>query len=252
MIRFVSFKELNEEESLKEIKRLKRTINKILKDSIDYYGHKILDDGSISYPMVSPSPETILYWDRKFLKDGINHLENDLHVPYIRTKQEQKEKDILDKLKHIKKFKFNYNSWPHPESSTIVIEFVDNELKVELEYPKYILDSFDYNPENNDFYKKELLEMYKNHDDFKSSRYEKTKEGFLEALYDFCFEKWKKKNVDYGILDGAWFDIEIEYDNNLKKDRYEGLNNWPYGFDDLKDYMYSLAYRRLGGNYDED
>lgn len=250
MINFINFKGLNEEETLKEIKRLKRTINKILKNPLDYYGHDIDEDGNIIYHCCCPSPETILYWDRKFLRDGINHLENDLHVPYIRTKQEQKEKDILDKLKHIKKFKFYYNSWPHLETPTIVIEFIDNKLKVELEYPKYILDSYSDNQEDNDFYKKELLEMYKGHNDFIGWRYKKTKESFLEALYDFCFEKWKKKNINRYILDGAWFDIEIEYDNDLMPDKYEGLNSWPYGFYDLKDYMYCLAYNYVNSKED--
>lgn len=251
MILPVIFDNLNEEETLNEIKRLKKTINKILKVPYDYYGHEILEDGTIVYPMVCPSPETILYWDRKFLRNGINHLENDLHVKYNRTKQEQKEKELWDKLNHIKRFKFDYDWWPHPKTPTIVLTFNDNDFIVSLEYSKEEYSSFACPSLESDYVKEELLKMYKDHNEFNSFRYEKTKESFLEALYDFCFDKWNKKNINHDILDGAWFNIEIEYDNDSKVDKYDGLNSWPYGFDDLKDYIYSLAYQHLGGNYDE-
>lgn len=252
MILPVIFDKLNEEETLKEIKRLKRTINKIFKNPLDYYGHETLEDGSIVYPMVCPSPETILYWYRKFLRNGIDHLENDLHIEYIRTKKEQKEKELWDRLNHIKKFKFNYNWWPHPENPTIVLTFNDNDFTVSLEYSKEEYSSFACPSIEFGYVKKELLKMYKDHNEFNSFRYGNTKKDFLEALYDFYFDKWNKKNINHNILDGAWFDIEIEYDNGLKNDKYDGLNSWPYGFDDLKDYMYSLAYQYLGGNYNED
>ena len=57
-------------------------------------------------------------------------------------------------------------------------------------------------------------------------------EDVLEIIEDCYLSEWKKKYVsrDMLVLDGDYWKVEIKYDNDSKKYRYEGSNSFPYSF----------------------
>ena len=209
MIRFVSFEGLNEEETLKEINQLKRSIKHLLNDK----------SGDLIYPTV----ETRLLWNRKFLKEGIEHLENDLHVKYDYSKEELKEKEFLDKLKYVKKFTFTYD-W----SFKVELTFSNDTFEVYSEGMEEY--SFDPNMHNTD----------------------KTMEAFLEEIFNCHLECWKK----YERLPRSCVPtickyrhkIEIEYYNGYKNEVIKGKYDTHDSFIRLLGYMQALA---KGDDYDE-
>ena len=58
----------------------------------------------------------------------------------------------------------------------------------------------------------------------------KLKQSVTNASADAS--EWKKKYVsrDMLVLDGDYWKVEIKYDNDSKKYRYEGSNSFPYSF----------------------
>ncbi len=202
MIRFVSFEGLNEEETLKEIKQLKRSIKSLLKDK--------------SSDLVYPTVETRLTWDRKFLKEGIEHLEKDLHVKYDYSKEELKGKEFLDKLKYVKKFTFTY----------------DYSSKVELTFSN---DTFEVYSERIDDY---LFDPYMHNTD-------KTKEAFLEEIFNCHLECWKKyERHPHSCLPTYHkyrHKIEIEYYGDYKKEIITGKYDTYDSLVRLLGYMQALS-----------
>ena len=202
MIRFVSFEGLNEEETLKEINQLKRSIKHLLNDK--------------SSDLIYPTVETRLLWDRKFLKEGIEHLENDLHVKYEYSKEELKEKEFDKKLKYVKKFTFTY----------------DWSLKVELTFSN---DTFEVYSEGMEEYS---FDPYMHNTD-------KTKEAFLEEMFNCHLECWKKyERLPRRCVPTTYkyrHKIEIEYYNDYKKEVIKGKYDTHDSFIRLLGYMQALA-----------
>ena len=216
MISFINFEGLNEEETLKEIRRIKRTINFIEKHPGEYWGDKI----------VNPSEDVILYWNRRFLKEGIAHLENDLHIPYIRTKKEQKEKEFVDRLNHLKKFCFYYyNSSYKVQIPGIILVFEGNNYHLEFE---------EYNDMPIDDYG-----LYFDIDKYYSG-HKKTRNAFLKQLDDLNFESWKREDYIEETVLKEKYEICLEYDDGGELDEFYGnvIND---NFLRLKEYIEDLV-----------
>lgn len=216
MIKFVSFEGLNEKETLGQIEKLKRNI-----DYIEKNPNEFLDDKK-----VNQSIDVILYWDKKFLKDGIAHLENDLHIPYIRTKKEQEEKEFIDRLKHLKKFCFYYyNSSCKVQIPGIILVFEGDNYHLEFEeYDTMSIDDYGAYFDINKYY----------------SGYKKTRNAFLKELDELNFESWKKENyIEESVLKEK-YDIFLEYDDGGSSDEYYG-NNINNEFLKLKEYIEGLV-----------
>ena len=215
MINYVSFEGLNEEKTLKEIKRIKRVINKIVNHPGEYYGKEVLDDETIFHPTFDPAEEVTYICYRKFLQDGIKHLENDLHISYNYSKKELKEKDFLDKLKYVKKFTFIY------EVSKVELTFSKDTFDVYSEYIEdLIFSSYVHNTE-------------------------KTKDAFLKEIFDCHLECWKKyERLPLSCVPTIHkyrHKIEIEYYDDYKKEVITGKYDIYESLDRLISYMYKLA-----------
>lgn len=209
MIRFISFDGLNKEETLKEINQLKRSIKCLLKDK--------------SSDLVFPTTDTRLIWNRKFLKEGIEHLEKDLHVKYDYSKEELKEKEFLDKLKYVKKFTFTYDYL-----SKVELTFSNDTFEVYSEgMEEYSFDHYIYNTD-------------------------KTKEAFLEEIFNCHLECWKKyertPHSCIPVFHKYRHKIEIEYYGDYKKEIITGRYDTYDSLVRLLGYMQALS---EGDDFDE-
>ena len=57
-------------------------------------------------------------------------------------------------------------------------------------------------------------------------------DDILDIIGDCYLSEWKRKYVsrDILVLDGDYWKVEIKYDNELKKCKFEGSNCFPYSF----------------------
>ena len=59
------------------------------------------------------------------------------------------------------------------------------------------------------------------------------KASFLEQFRELHIGEWKKKYVNYNVLDGTQWHLIIYYDNGKRPIRYYGSNAFPYNFEGI-------------------
>jgi len=131
-----------------------------------------------------------------------------------------KEKEFLEKIRHVKTFRYSYSGFFHP-SPDVILSFSNNSFFIKLDYKNSLSGV-----------------MYDENIDNTSKKYKK--EEFIEKLEEAKFYEWKKTYSNKDILDGYAYEIEIEYDNGLKNDLYYGVNKCHSKFKVLKDYINGL------------
>lgn len=193
----------SQQEILKKIRSLKREINK-LKKLIEEY-----DPSPDAFIM--PDGLTRIKCNRGYLKKAIQAYE-DAGGRYIPTKQEQRSQDFNRILEDLHCLKFSIGGFfGGYETRTYTVRG-----------DKVMLDV-----ENTIIAKPSNLPMY----------YPFTKTEFIDGLRNLHIGEWKRDYMNPYVLDGAQWNLEIQYNGNRKPVRFSGSNAYPYNFDDLTEFL---------------
>ena len=193
----------SQQEILKEIRSLKREINK-LKKLIEEY-----DPSPDAFIM--PDGLTRIKCNRGYLKKAIQAYE-DVGGKYILTKQEQRTQSFDLALEDLQRLKFSIGGFfggYETRTYTVTGE------KVMLDVENTIIEK----PSN--------LSVY----------YPFTKAEFIEGLRNLHIGEWKRDYMNPYVLDGTQWNLEIQYNGDRKPIRISGSNAYPYNFDDLTEFL---------------
>ena len=182
-----------------EIRRLKRTINR-LKDEIEN------PDGEPD--LVCPSRDTVIYWSREYLEMAKKALA-DAGGEYKETREEERARAFLERLPQLRRLELEiggfFGGW-----EKYVIEFDGDALKRDT---VMVLSELD-DPEV------------------------ETRKELLEYVRDMHLEEWRKDYSPgrYGIqiLDGTQWSLKLTYDDRKTRE-YAGDNVYPWNFEELCD-----------------
>lgn len=189
----------------KEIRSLKRRINEL---------KRILENPMQNDPslFICPSPLVQLKCSYKYLESAIDYLK-EIGGEYIPSKSEQRVMSFNNNIEHIKKITF-CRCGCFEIRQPVEITF-DGETVIRTEY---VLDE----PQARE------MEDY-------------DKEGFLQDFDRLMIGTWRRlyspDRFGVCVLDGEDWDLKIEYDNNLKPQKYGGVNAYPFNFSELCDLL---------------
>lgn len=189
----------------KGIRSLKRRINE-LKRILE---NPMQDDLSL---FVDPSPLVELKCCFEYLEAAIDYLK-EIGGEYLPSKSEQRSINFRSNIEHIKKITF-CRCGCFEIRQPVEITF-DGETVIRTEY---VLDE------------PQVREM----EDY-------DKEGFLQGFDRLMIGTWRRlyspDRFGVCVFDGEDWDLKIEYDNNLKPQKYGGVNAYPFNFSELCDLL---------------
>ena len=206
----------SKEEILKEIRSLKRDINR---------NKKLLDENNkTSEPIafMSPGPNVIIEMDREYLERAIAAYEA-AGGEYIPTEQEKKSQSFNDALEDLRTFTFSMGGFSdgHEIRTYTVIE--DEVTRV-----------IEHTPPRTE----------------EKSPIHIPKDDFIEGLQNIYMGEWKRNYIDYGVLDGTQWQITLSFESGRKAVKFHGSNAYPYNFDALKEFLDELE-DDYNDDYDE-
>ena len=189
-------KEKSATEIKKEIRSLKRTINRLKNE---------IERPDSEPDMVCPSRETVLYWTHEYLAMAKKAL-TEAGLEYHETSQERRQRVFLDELAGLRRMEF--------EIGGIFCGWEQYSITIHGDEVKITSGLFPRIPE-------EPI---------------KTKDQLLAKLRDMHLEEWRRNYTPerYGmtILDGAEWNLKLEYENRKPRE-YDGCNVFPWNFGEL-------------------
>lgn len=197
----LELKEKSQQEILKEIRSLKREINKL---------KKLIEENDLSTDAyIMPSRLTRIKCDREYLEKAIQAYE-EAGGKYLPTKKKQKSRDFNQALEKLHRFKFSIGGFfGGYETRTYTVS--GDRVMLDVEHTIIL--------------KLSNLPVY----------YPFTKAEFIEG--DLHIGEWKKDYMDPNVLDGTQWDLEIQYINDRKPVRISGSNAYPYNFNNLLEFL---------------
>lgn len=187
-------------EILSAIRRLKREISRLKKS---------IANPDIEY-ITAPSDDVRLFCTRKYLERAKQAL-IEAGGTYIPSRMERKAEEFDANLPYICKVEFEIGAFFGGYEKRIV-RIDGDELRM------FVCFSRLSNAENEMF-----LEM--------------NKEKFLARLYDLRIGEWRRMYWNRMVLDGEEWSLRIEYSNGHKPIKIEGINAYPYNFDELQEFL---------------
>ncbi len=158
---------------------------------------------------IDPSPSTVLWWTREYLKIVKYGLEN-IGGEYIPSKSELKAIKFQENIANIQEIIFSIGGY-FQGHKTYKVQIKDDGLVVSIK---------DFDEEK----QIKLLNSYGLID----------KKCLLDAIEKLYIGEWKRNYSTLDMVcDGTQWRLEITYNNGLRKFKVDGDNFYPYNFDDL-------------------
>jgi len=196
----------SKEEILKEIRSLKRDINRNKK--------LIEDNNKASEPIafMSPGPNVVIEMDREYLARAIKAYE-DAGGKYIPTEQEKKSQSFNDALEDLHTFTFSIGGFPD-----------GHEIRTYTITGDEVTRDIEYTPPRTE----------------EKSPIHFPKDDLIEGLQNIHMGEWKRNYIDYGVLDGTQWQITLSFQSDRRTVKFHGSNDYPYNFDALKEFLDEL------------
>ncbi len=194
----MNLKGKNQREILREIRSLKREINRL---------KRVLQDPDQSFEkMILPDPMTMISCNRDYLEYARRAYE-EAGGKYEPTREELRDQEFNASLQYMKRFIFIYGGFAGIHKKVYTIS--GDEVLCETESMIKTLSA--------DHPEEEPLD----------------REEFLREIAKLHLGEWKKNYIDDTILDGVQWSIEIQYEDGRKPVHFYGSNDFPYNFDEL-------------------
>ncbi len=199
----ICLKGKSKEDILKEIKSLKREINKLRK--------KIESPDPEQKEIIYPTSLTRLKCNRQYLDRAIAAYE-EAGGEYVFTQAEQKVRNLDRDLGKMSRLVFSIGSFfSGHETRTYTIS--GDQVMLNIEHTLLL------KPSN--------LPSYCPF----------TKEDFIDGLRNIHLGEWKKNYDDPCVCDGTQWELEIQFNGKRKPFQVSGSNAYPYNFDDLTEFL---------------
>ena len=159
--------------------------------------------------IAEPSDDVRLFCTRKYLERAKQAL-IEVGGVYTPSKAEQKAEEFDANIPHIRKVEFCIGGYfGGYEARTYTVE--GDRLRMFFAFSRY--------------------EPYSDAE----VHLQMQKDEFLARLADLHIGEWRRNYVNPCVLDGTEWDLRIEYSNGHKPIKIEGINEYPYNFDKLKE-----------------
>lgn len=180
-----------------------------LQSSIGHLKKRVENEVNSSYADMRPTPQTQISCMREYISFSREYLGNHGY-DYPMSRTERKAKAFNDNLNHIKSITVEYGGYFEGAERRVISH--DGE--------KIVVERFFFNGKTDD--KKILYE-------------DMTWSDFLGEVGLLYIGEWNLKYINPEVYDGTEWSLDIKYRDGLRSKHYEGINKYPYNFEQFMD-----------------